>query len=71
MMTVKIAPVVRQYAIPVSEFSFVDKQILVEYIQTGTLPTQRDVAACFDKNEASISRTLKEFLGKIKFMKGF
>ena len=66
MLTVKIAPVVRQYAIPVSEFSFVNKQILMEYIQTDTLPTQRDIAARFDKNEASISRTVKEFLGKIK-----
>ena len=71
MLTVKIAAVVRQYEIPVMQFSFVDKQILMEYIQTGTLPTQRDIAARFDKNEASISRTLKEFLGKIKFMKGF
>ena len=66
MLTVKIAAVVRQYEISVMQFSFVDKQILMEYIQTGTLPTQRDIAARFDKNEASISRTLKEFLGKLK-----
>lgn len=66
MLTAKIAEVVRQCAIPVASFTFVDKQLLTEYIQAGTLPTQRDLAARFGKNEASISRTLKEFLGKIK-----
>jgi DNA-directed RNA polymerase sigma subunit (sigma70/sigma32) len=66
MLTAKIAEVVCQCAIPVASFTFVDKQLLTEYIQTGTLPTQRELAARFGKNEASLSRTLKEFLGKVK-----
>ena len=66
MLTAKIAAVVCQHEIPVSDFTFVDKQLLAEYIQTGTIPTQRGVAARFGKNEASLSRTLREFLEKIK-----
>lgn len=66
MLTAKIAEVVCQCEIPVVQFNFVDKQMLTEYIQTGALPTQRELAARFGKNEASLSRTLKEFLGKIE-----
>ncbi len=47
-------------------FSFINKSILQEWFMEGTIPTQRDIAKKYNRNEASISRTLNDFLKKIK-----
>ena len=70
MMTIKICEVICSCGISVESYSFVDKEIIETYIKCGTLPTQRDIATRFDKNEASVSRTVKEFLEKIKNNRG-
>jgi hypothetical protein len=40
--------------------------MVTEYIKIGKIPTQREIAAKFGKNEASISRTIKGFFDKLK-----
>ena len=70
MMTIKICEVVCSCGISVEAYSFVNKEIIETYIKCGTLPTQREIADRFGKNEASVSRTVKEFLEKIKNDRG-
>jgi hypothetical protein len=66
MLTVKICETVCSNGISVEPYSFANKEIIETYIKYGVLPTQRDIADRFEKNEASVSRTVKEFLEKIK-----
>ena len=47
------------------KYSFISEDIRNLIIRTGNVPTQRDLAEKHGKNEASISRTLKDFLKKI------
>ena len=65
MMTIKICEVVCSCGLSVESYSFVDKDIIETYIKYGTLPTQRDIATRFDKNEASVSRTVAMFTQKL------
>lgn len=48
------------------KFSFVSAAVMEEWIKCGTLPTQRDISKKYGRDEASISRTLKDFLNKLK-----
>ena len=48
------------------KFSFVSRSIMREWSQYGTMPTQRDIAKKYGRDEASISRTLNNFLSKLK-----
>ena len=41
-----------------------DKELLEKYLEEGL--TQREIAKKYGRNEASISRTVKDFLEKIK-----
>jgi hypothetical protein len=65
MMTIKICEVVCSYNISVETYSFVNKEIIETYIKCGTLPTQREIAARFGKNEASVSRSVATFTQKL------
>ncbi|MBQ4586126.1 MAG: hypothetical protein IJA82_07965 [Clostridia bacterium] len=61
-----ICEIIVQYEINISKYSFINEQMIVEYIKTGKTPTQREIATKFGKNEASVSRTINEFLKRIK-----
>lgn len=61
-----ICEIIAQYEINISMYSFINEQMVVEYIKAGKIPTQREIAAKFGKNEASISRTMKGFFDKLK-----
>ena len=65
-ITVKICEAVCSCGISLAPYSFVDRATVAEYKEHGTLPTQREIAARFEKNEASVSRTVKEFIEKLK-----
>ena len=47
-------------------FSFISESVMEMWIESGRLPTQREIAEKFGRNEASISRTIKDFIGKIR-----
>lgn len=47
-------------------FPFVSSSVMDEWIEYGTVPTQRDIAKKYGRDEASISRTVKNFLEKLK-----
>jgi hypothetical protein len=47
------------------KLTFFDKDIYLDYIKLGKIPTAREIADEFERDEASVSRTLKKFLEKI------
>ena len=66
MMTVRICKTVCDNLIPIDGYTFIDREIITDYVLNNHVPTQRDIADRFGKNEASISRTVKEFVEKLK-----
>ena len=49
-----------------SKYSFYSREIYTFYKKTKRAPTQKEIASYLKKSEQSVSRTLKEFLDKIK-----
>ena len=47
-------------------FSFISDSVMEKYREDGTIPTQRDIAQKYGRDEASISRTVNGFLKKLK-----
>jgi len=65
-LTVRIVEDVTSLNIEYEKYSFINRSIIDEYNHLGYLPAQRDIAEKYGRNEASISRTLKEFIIKLK-----
>jgi hypothetical protein len=66
MITVKIGLDIFEIEKLSRDYSFVSKEICEEIKRTGVVPTQRNIAEKYRKNEASVSRTVKEFLKKVR-----
>jgi len=64
MLTIRICTLLSKETI--AKFSFLNKSIVSEWLTNGIIPTQRDIAKKYNRNEASISRTINDFLKKIK-----
>ena len=47
-------------------FSFVSHEVIDECVKCGHAPSQRAIADKYDRDEASISRTVKEFVKKLR-----
>ena len=48
------------------KYSFINKDVIKEWKKSGVLPTQREIAGKHERNEASVSRTVKDFQKKLK-----
>ena len=66
LITIKIGADLLEINELKKKYSFISEDICKSLSQTGKVPTQRDIAEKYGKNEASISRTWKEFLKKIR-----
>ncbi len=66
MMTIKIGNEIYEIEKLSKKYSFISEDISKQIKLTGIIPSQRDIAAKYGKNEASISRTMKDFLNKLK-----
>jgi DNA-directed RNA polymerase sigma subunit (sigma70/sigma32) len=64
MITIKICSLLTETR--VGQFSFISDSVITEWIKRGTVPTQRDIAKKYGRDEASVSRTLNDFLKKLK-----
>ena len=64
MMTAKICAFLTEAE--AGRFTFVSDSVLERYRRNGTVPTQRDIAQKYGRDEASISRTVNNFLKKLK-----
>ena len=67
MITIRIWELIPNI-IETGSFSFISNRITEEYAQNGSFPTQRQIADEYNRNEASISRTLKEFLARLRLV---
>ena len=67
IMTLRVCKTIVNCGLNITAYSFVNGDMIKEYIMTGKLPTQREIAKKLGKDEASISRTIKEFLSKVKY----
>ena len=48
------------------QYSFISKEVAEEWNKKGTFPPQRELARKYGRDEASISRTVRTFLEKLK-----
>ncbi len=55
---------------PSEKYRFISRDICEEYRKTGRVPTQRTLASRHNRSEASFSRTVNEFLEKLKIVFG-
>lgn len=53
-------------AVPVEQYSFISREVMDEYVRHGCVPTQRDIAAKYHRDETSISRTMNGFIKRLK-----
>lgn len=68
LLTVKLLaefPELAEGAMPTA-FSFLDAGICDAYSRTGDIPSLRELSAQLGRNEASTSRTLKQFLERVR-----
>lgn len=67
MMTLRLASTIVETGVDTSSYSFISKEVLSQYSK-DQLPSQRTIAEKYGKNEASISRTVKEFIKKLEIL---
>lgn len=65
VITAKICANLEDICFWAEHFDFINIEILEKYKKTGEIPTQRDIAQKNNRDEASISRTLKQFKEKL------
>lgn len=66
LLTVRLCETICEFSVDVSGYSFLNRPQLYTYIKQGKILSQKEIAAQFDRSEASVSRMLGEFLKKIK-----
>lgn len=65
MMTIRLASTIVEVGVDASSYSFISEEVLSQYSE-NQLPSQRTIAEKYGKNEASISRTMREFLKRLE-----
>lgn len=65
MMTIRLASTIVEVGVDASSYSFISEEVLSQYSK-NQLPSQRTIAEKYGKNEASISRTMREFLKRLE-----
>lgn len=68
MITIRICSVLFDCQSAKKKYTFISDDVVQECFSSGTIPTQRSIAQKYDRDEASISRTVKEFLNKLKLL---
>ena len=48
------------------QYSFISKDIMDAWTTTGVLPTQRDIAKKYGRDETSVSRSVKDLINKLR-----
>ncbi len=67
MITAKILPMLSE-DIGAQSYSFISVDVINIFDRSSSCPTQRQIAEKYGRNEASISRTLKEFTSKLQVL---
>ncbi len=69
VFTIKLCELLVGMQITIEEIEFINKDIIDGYKKTGVVVTQRDLARKYGRDEASISRTIKDFIKKLDVIK--
>lgn len=69
LLTARICPVLPEACLS-DRFSFMDAELVKTYARTGTVPTQESLARKYGRDAASISRTINQFLKKLRTQLG-
>jgi len=64
MITIRLYPILLE--LHDDSFDFISERVLSKAKESGTLPSQRTLAAFYGRDEASVSRTIKEFVRKLE-----
>ena len=67
MITAKIMPVLTKDSVN-HRYTFISNEVINVFDARGSCPTQREIAEKYGRNEASISRTLKDFTTKLQIL---
>ena len=68
MITIRIWSELLDHQSTKKNYTFISDDVVQECFSSGTVPTQRNIAQKYGRDEASISRTVKEFLKKLKLL---
>ena len=68
MVTIRIWSVMEDLITSGKQYRFVSKDVVSKFELTGVMPTQRQIAEKYNRDETSISRSMKEFLRKLKYL---
>lgn len=66
VITIRVCPDINWERIQQQQYSFLNKSIVENWLKNGKLPTQREIAEKYGRNEASISRTINKFIEKLR-----
>ena len=66
ILTVRVWAILEELIRAGQQYCFVSNDIVQQYRATGVMPTQRQIADKHHRDEASVSRAMKEFLKKLK-----
>ena len=66
LITAKLCKIIFEDQIPIEKYTFCNAEIWRIYLSGGTIPSQRDIAQKYNRNEASVSRTMREFLARLE-----
>ena len=69
VFTIKLCELLVGMDISVEDINFINKDIIDEYKKTGVVVSQRDLAKKYGRDEASISRSIKDFIKKLNVVK--
>lgn len=65
LITAKLCEILFEAQISLEQYAFCNVEIWTSYLSSGSIPSQRDIARKYNRNEASISRTMREFLARL------
>lgn len=66
LITIRIWSVIEELLFHKSQYHFISKDIVKVFCDSGVMPTQRQIAEKYNRDEGSVSRAMKEFLKKLK-----
>lgn len=67
MITAKVLPLIPR-DIGFQRYNFISIEVISVFDDRGSCPTQREIAEKYGRNEASISRTVKDFISKLQIV---
>ena len=66
IITAKICDIMNELKITYRKYRFINNDIFLVYRTTGYIPTQKEIAQKHNRDEASISRSVRQFLSRIE-----